>query len=103
MGMSGDEDVGFFAFEEGEHATFVVARVTADVCHDDLHSLAGEQLGFGHHIAQVPTVGVAIHGHGGFELAQLLQHPGTDVACVPQLVAFGEESVYLLRYRPMRI
>lgn len=80
-----------------------MAGIATDVGHQNLEAFATEQLCLRYNVAQVPSVHVPEDGHGGFEGFQFLKDAITDVAGMPQLVAFGKKRIDLLGYKTVSV
>ena len=93
MGVAADENLGTETFDKRLGAVVVASGVAADVGHQDGHAFAFEETVAGVFVVQGVVVAVAVDADegleggdftGGFEAA-------AEVACVPELVAGGQE------------
>ena len=104
MGVAADEDLRAVGFDQAQCAVVVAAGVTADVGHQDAHSVLLEKV---HHRVVVPyvvAVAVAIDADERLEGGNLLRHrPGAEVAGVPDDIDRFEELAQFLVEIPVRV
>ena len=96
VGVTCYEDVGFEGFEVRFHTLLVVTGVASDVGHEKVEVLPAKELCFRDNSAQFPCVGIAIYGDDWLEFLESLEDIHTDVAGVPQLIAFAEKCIDLV-------
>ena len=101
--MTTYKKVGVVVLQYFEYRRRVMTRVAADVGEEHFESIAGEEVGGRHPIAEVVVVHIAINPAEGFELRELFVYPTSHVARMPQLVAVFKEGIHLLGHGAMSV
>lgn len=95
--MSAYEEFGRTFVNLFSDACIILAGITSDVLHQNVHVLTLEAQHFGIHHTEVAAVAVAADGAQRSELGEALRKEwGADVAGVPYLVAWLEVSQILV-------
>ena len=93
--MAADEQLRRTGIDLPGNARVIFSRITSDMFHQDIHLLAFETQHFGEHATQVSSVAIAADSPQKAERRKpFSQFSGTDVSCMPDLIA-GFEIVQI--------
>lgn len=91
VAVPANEESGSFATQGGDGGAVVGTGITADVCDEHVGFFTSETKRLGKSATQIAIVDVSVNGTQGADFCQLPGYlHGTNVACVPDFVAFGK-------------
>ena len=92
--MAADKKAGWISTYSFIHCSIVLARIASDVRHPDIHTLALEAVVFRVFGTHGSVVNISIDPPQRLEICQLRRDIGTEITCVPNLVALRKVVEY---------